>query len=191
MPNFHQQEEGNQTKNRRKQVHFYLFFFLLNSNKYMRCSGLFFPFFSEAGGLKSFIFIYLSVCLFVFFSSNPNMVESGDSSRERSSSLFFNLMANSTHRVSWRREGRGEQKTGVRKEAREVRVTGVVGVRRAWKCPLICMYSSLLLYIAPLPSNRKMGQRGEESERSRQREWARFGLAYPELLQPKVCVTFL
>lgn len=65
---------------------------------------VYFPFFSEAGGLKSlFIFIYLFIfhlfiCLF-FFSSNPNMVESGDSSRERSSSLFFDLMAYSTHRV--------------------------------------------------------------------------------------------
>lgn len=51
--------------------------------------------FSEAGGLKSshfylFIyFIYLFIYLSVFFSSNPNMVESGDSSRERSSSLFL------------------------------------------------------------------------------------------------------
>lgn len=49
------------------------------------------------------------------------------------------------------------------------------------------MYSSLLLYIAPLPSNRKMGQRGEESERSRQREWARFGLAYPVTPTQNVC----
>lgn len=59
------------------------------------------------------------------------MVESGDSSRERSSSLFF-LLDGKQHSQSVVKEGgKGRKKDRRKKEAREVRVMGAVGVRRA------------------------------------------------------------
>lgn len=189
MPNFHQQEEGNQTKNRRKQVHFYLFFFLLNSNKYMRCSGLFFPFFSEAGGLKSFIFIYLSVCLFVFFSSNPNMVESGDSSRERSSSLFFWLDGKQHSQSVVKEGGKGRTKDRSKKRGQRSQSHGGCRGKEGMKVsPHKYVLLPPAIYCPPPPSlpTEKWG-RGEESERERA---SKIWLSISSYSNPK-CVTFL
>lgn len=148
-----------------------------------------------------YLFIYLFIHLSVFFSSNPNMVESGDSSRERSSSLV-DLMANSTHRVSWRKEG---EKKDRRERNGEVRVGGLgggVGVRENMRA--FHQKSILLPSVLPsslLPSNWTLGW--AESGRARRRKWDRervkerkgrgvtFGLAYPDLIQPKSPLMFL
>ncbi len=145
--------------------------------------------FSEAGGLKSshfYLFIHLFIYLSVFFSSNPNMVESGDSSRERSSSLFW-LDGKQHSQSVVKEEGeerenkdRRESKTRGRKLSQSGRGRSQEGVTVSLRTEVLRPPAKSRLRLF-LPT--ETWGKYESNERERERATARFGLAYPELIQ--------
>lgn len=94
-----------------------------------------------------FIYLfYLFICLFSLAAIRTWLRV--EIAAEREVVHFFDLMANSTHRVLWRRKGRRGRIKTKWEAGNEVRVGGA-GVRRAWQCPFEPKYSALLLNLTP------------------------------------------